>query len=75
MLPRKSKGGFGTLLLAGAAAYAYYRYTKMSADQKKDLVNNIKNQGSKIMDQVRGTTSSARNSFEKQANRFEENTF
>ena len=73
MLPgRKSKGGIGTLLLAGAAAYAYYRYSKMSAEQKRDLTNNLKNKGTQILDQFRGATGNLRNSFGKQANRFEE---
>jgi len=73
MLPRrKSSGGLGTLLLAGAAAYAYYRYSKMTADQKRDLTNNLKNHGTQILDQFRGATGNLRNNFSKQANRFEE---
>ena len=73
MLSRgKSKGGFGTLLLAGAAAYAYYRYSKMSAEQKRDLTNNLKNKGTQILDQFRGATGNLRNSVNKQANSFEE---
>lgn len=73
MLSRgKSKGGFGTLLLAGVAAYAYYRYTKMSAEQKRDLTNNLKNKGTQIMDQFRGATGSVRNNLSKKADRFEE---
>ena len=73
MLSRgKSKGGFGTLLLAGAAAYAYYRYSKMSAEQKRDLTNNLKNKGTQILDQFRGATGNLRNNFSKQANSFDE---
>ena len=73
MLPRrKSSGGLGTLLLAGAAAYAYYRYSKMTADQKRDLTTNLKNKGTQILDQFRGATGNLRNNVSKQANRFEE---
>ena len=68
----KSKGGLGTLLLAGAAAYAYYRYTKMSAEQKRDLTTNLKNQGNKILEQFRGSTGNLRDSANRQANKFEE---
>jgi|GEM_PF-1148284 len=70
MLPRrKSKGGLGTLLLAGAAAYAYYRYTKMSADQKRDLTDNLKRQGNKIVDQFRGVGTELKDTWQKQTNK------
>ena len=80
MLPRrKSKGGLGTLLLAGAAAYAYYRYSKMTPDQKRDLTDNIKRQGNKFMDQFKGVGSNLKDTWTKQtnnANRFaEQNDF
>ena len=45
MLNRFPKGG---LLLAGLAAYAYYKYNKMSDDQKRDLVSNLKQKGQKL---------------------------
>ncbi|HVG40881.1 MAG TPA: hypothetical protein VM888_04650 [Chitinophagaceae bacterium] len=38
----------GTLLLAGLAAYAYYKYSKMSPDQKKNLVGDWKEKGKKF---------------------------
>ncbi|MGB8192663.1 MAG: hypothetical protein WCF67_12125 [Chitinophagaceae bacterium] len=41
----------GALLLAGIAAFAYYKYNKMSPDQKKDLVNGLKEKGKKIFGQ------------------------
>lgn len=41
----------GALLLAGVAAFAYYKYSKMSPDQKKDLVNGLKEKGKKIFGQ------------------------
>lgn len=41
----------GALLLAGVAAFAYYKYNKMSPDQRKDLVNNLKEKGKKIFGQ------------------------
>ena len=38
------------LVLAGAAAYLYYKYTKLSAEQKQEMVNNLKNKGRKLYD-------------------------
>lgn len=43
--------GIGSLLLAGAAAYAYYKYSQMSEQQRKDLVNNWKEKGQKLYDE------------------------
>lgn len=53
-----------TMLLAGAAAFAYYKYSKMSPDQKKDLVNGIKDKASKLFNglmpnQQNGATNTA----------------
>ena len=45
---RKSTGAF---LLAGLAAYAYYKYSKMSDDQKKNIVGDLKEKGKKLYDQ------------------------
>ena len=39
------------LVLAGLAAYAYYRYSKLSEGEKQDLVNNVKEKGKKLYDQ------------------------
>ncbi|HMJ47244.1 MAG TPA: hypothetical protein VK498_07935 [Ferruginibacter sp.] len=47
MLQRKTGG----LLLAGLAAYAYYKYNKMSPQEKEDLVGNLKEKGRKLADQ------------------------
>ncbi|HEU0110535.1 MAG TPA: hypothetical protein VFQ73_06635 [Flavisolibacter sp.] len=33
------KGGLGSLLLLGAAAFGAYKYSKMSEQQKRDLVS------------------------------------
>lgn len=41
----------GGLLLAGLAAFAYYKYSKMSEQEKRDLVNNLKEKGQKLYDQ------------------------
>lgn len=41
----------GGLLLAGLAAFAYYKYSKMSEQEKHDLVNNLKEKGQKLYDQ------------------------
>lgn len=50
-MTKKSGMGLGSLLLAGAAAFAYYKYSKMSDQQKKDLVNGLKEQGKKFYDE------------------------
>ena len=42
---------FSGLILAGLAAFAWYKYSKMSPDQKRNLVNNVKEKGKKIYDQ------------------------
>ena len=39
------------LVLAGLAAYAYYKYSKMSADEKRNLVGGLKEKGKKLYDQ------------------------
>jgi hypothetical protein len=48
-------GKFGkspaTLLLAGAAAFAYYKYSKMNPQQKKDLVDGLKEKANKLFGQ------------------------
>ena len=46
---RKSSGG---LILAGLAAFALYKYSKMSPDQKSQLTSNLREQGKKILGQV-----------------------
>ncbi|MEO9020868.1 MAG: hypothetical protein ABI237_14555 [Ginsengibacter sp.] len=38
------------LLLAGIAAFAYYKYSKLTPEQKKDLGGTIKEKGKKIYD-------------------------
>ena len=39
------------LLLTGAAAYAAYKFSKMSEAEKKDLADKLKEKGKKIYDQ------------------------
>ncbi len=41
-----------SLLLAGIAAYAVYKFSKMSADDKNRLANSLKDQGKKMMDKI-----------------------
>ncbi len=45
---RPPKGG---LLLAGLAAFAYYKYSKMSEEQKRNLVGGLKEKGQKLYNQ------------------------
>ena len=39
------------LLLAGLAAFAWYKYSKMSEQEKKDLVGGWKEKGKKLYDE------------------------
>jgi hypothetical protein len=39
------------LLLAGLAAYGYYKYSKMSADEKEKLVGGWKEKGQRFYDE------------------------
>ena len=41
----------GSLLLAGLAAYAYYKYSKMTPEQKRDITDKLKGQAKKVYDQ------------------------
>ena len=38
------------LLLAGLAAYAVYKYSRMSSEEKRTLVSNLKTKGKKMYD-------------------------
>jgi hypothetical protein len=40
----------GGLVAAGLAAFAYYKYSKMSAEEKEKLTGNIKDQAQKLYD-------------------------
>ena len=44
-------GKLSFLLLTGAAAFAAYKYSKMSEAEKKELVDKFKQKGKKIYDQ------------------------
>lgn len=38
------------LILAGLAAFAYYKYNQMSEEEKRDLADNLKQKGQKLYD-------------------------
>jgi hypothetical protein len=40
----------GGVILAAIAAFAYYKYSKLTEEQKRDLVNNLKQKGQKLYD-------------------------
>ena len=40
----------GSLLLAGLAAYAYYKYSKMSPAERSNLFETLKAKGKKLVD-------------------------
>lgn len=48
---KKVSGGAGTLLAAGLAAFAYYKYSKMSEEQKRNLVSDLKEKAQNLFDQ------------------------
>ena len=41
----------GALILGGLAAFAYYKYSKLSPEEKTKLTNTIKEKGKGLMDQ------------------------
>ena len=45
------RGGTIPLLLAGLAAFGYYKYSKMSEAEKKNLVSGWKEKGQKFYDE------------------------
>lgn len=48
---KKMAGGAGTLLAAGLAAFAYYKYSKMSEEQKQNMVSDLKEKAQNFYDQ------------------------
>jgi hypothetical protein len=41
----------GGLILLGLAAFAYYKYSKLSEEEKRNMVNGLKQKGKKLYDQ------------------------
>jgi len=54
------------LLLAGVAAYAAYRYSRMSKEERKDMSDRVKTAGKKMYDDY--VPGSVKNWFEKNKN-------
>ena len=48
---KKIAGGAGTLIAAGLAAYAYYKYSKMSDEQKQNIVSDLKEKAENLYEQ------------------------
>ena len=63
---RRKKIPKGTLILAGLAAIAYYKYSKLSEEQKDNLINTLKEKGRKFYDQY--IPSGIKNLFTKKDN-------
>ena len=40
----------GGIIIAALAAFAYYKYSKLTPEQKRDLVNKLKGKGQKLYD-------------------------
>lgn len=51
------------LLLTGAAAFAAYKYSKLTDEEKRELLNKIKEKGKKIYDQF--STDNMKEAFKK----------
>ncbi len=49
MLNNRKSGG---LILAGLAAFAYYNYSRMSADDKSKLAKTIREKGESLLQQL-----------------------
>ncbi|MCW3081182.1 hypothetical protein [Segetibacter sp.] len=47
----QNRKGTGGLLLAGLAAFAYYKYSKLSSAEKETLVGDLKAKGQKLYDE------------------------
>jgi hypothetical protein len=41
----------GALIVGGLAAFAYYKFKKLSPQEKKDIVDNLKQKGKKLYDE------------------------
>lgn len=58
----------GALLLAGAAAYAYYRYSKMTPEEKANIKNKVNEYAGKVMDNIPDEVKNVFSKVGKQAN-------
>ncbi|HVE62137.1 MAG: hypothetical protein ABR503_02270 [Chitinophagaceae bacterium] len=75
-----ARRGLGTLILAGLAAFGYYKYSKMTDQQKRDL----KEKGKKFVDEnlgglknvlgKKGETQQASGNYDQNRN-FDQNTY
>ena len=63
----------GTLLLAGLAAYAYFRYSRMSEEQKDDLIVKLKERGENFYE--RYVPRRIKNAFAEKENMFYDDNF
>lgn len=54
----------GTLLLGAAAAYAAYKYNKMSAEEKRKMTDNVKNKFNKLKTEAEGSLGTAKTYFD-----------
>jgi hypothetical protein len=50
MLRNNARSG-GSLLLAGLAAYAYYKYSKMTPEERRRMFDGLKEKGKKLVDE------------------------
>ena len=53
LISKKLAAPLGGILLAGLAAFAYYKYSRMSPEQKDSLVGDLKERGRKLLGQVK----------------------
>ncbi|TKK68480.1 hypothetical protein FC093_10140 [Ilyomonas limi] len=48
MLQNRTRSG-GSLLLAGLAAFAYYKYSKMTPEERRSMFDGLKEKGKKLI--------------------------
>jgi hypothetical protein len=65
---RLKKISTGTLILAGLAAFAYYRYCRMSEEQKNNFIYRLREKGKKLSECY--IPGSLRNFFVREENMF-----
>ena len=69
---RLKKLSTGTLILAGLAAFAYYKYCRMSEEQKNNFIYRLRKKGKKLYEYVPGNL---KNFFVREENMFYDENF
>jgi hypothetical protein len=70
---RFKKLSTGTLVLAGLAAFAYYKYSRMSEKQKNNFIYSLRKKGKKLYECY--VPASLKNFFDREENMFYDENF